>query len=82
MGELIKFLVVSVMWCLVSSANLNHTTLQPSTEKTTTSRFNLVENDISNCSSVKPIFEPKNITLIVPDRPVDGEFILCVLIYV
>uniref|UniRef100_A0A1B6DS00 Glypican n=1 Tax=Clastoptera arizonana TaxID=38151 RepID=A0A1B6DS00_9HEMI len=67
MEKLLNFVLVSV-WCsLVSSADLHHS-LQ--------SRFNLVENNISNCSSVKPIFEPKNITTFVPDKPIDGSPLL------
>lgn len=76
MEKLFRFVVISILCCFVSSANIDKVSNNKSdvtvTEKTTT-KYYLIDNAISDCSNVKNIFETKNISDIIPDLPVDGE---------
>lgn len=78
MEKLLKFLVISILCCFVSSANIDKVNNNKSeitvTEKTTTTtKYYLIDNTISDCSNVKNIFETKNISDVIPDLPVDGS---------
>lgn len=77
MEKLFRFVVISILCCFVSSANIDKVSNNKSdvtvTEKTTTTKYYLIDNAISDCSNVKNIFETKNISDVIPDLPVDGK---------
>lgn len=77
MEMLFRIVVISILCCFVSSANIdkvNNKSEVTVTEKTTTTKYNLIDNSISDCSHVKNIFETKNISDVIPDLPVNGEY--------
>lgn len=46
-----------------------------------TYRYELMDSDVESCKIVWPIFEPKNLTELLPDQPVDGMFIFFILFF-